>query len=141
MWVYLLIPTYVTLLYFSYESIRENIIILGATCFFRVILLDRHRPLSTHETKLHRLNSSTFSLNEPFHFNILAFNSTNRNRLMIMINLYSNANNTNEHRCIARVKLASPHICSGTGTIHWQQFNERQSFSMWHTLIKQYKNE
>jgi hypothetical protein len=57
---------------------------------------------------------------------------------MIIINLYSNANNTHEHRCIARVKLASPYFCAGNGTIHWQQLKERQSFSMWHTLIKQH---
>ncbi|CAF3498120.1 unnamed protein product [Rotaria sp. Silwood1] len=108
-----------------------------ATCYFRVILLDRHRPLSTHQTKSYRLNSSTFSLNESFNINILAFNSNNLDRIMIMINLYSNANGKNEHRCIARVKLASPYFCSGTGTIHWQRFKQRQSFSMWHKLIKQ----
>lgn len=57
---------------------------------------------------------------------------------MIIINLYSNANNLNEHQCIARVKLASPFFCSGTGTIHWQQFKQLKSISMWHKLIKQY---
>ncbi|CAF2497083.1 unnamed protein product [Rotaria sp. Silwood2] len=108
-----------------------------ATCYFRVILLDRHRPLSTHQTKSYRLNASTFSLNESFNINILAFNSSNRDRIMIMVDLYSNAKNMNEHRCIARIKLASPYFCSGTGTIHWQQFKQRQSFSMWHKLIKQ----
>jgi hypothetical protein len=56
---------------------------------------------------------------------------------MIMIKFYSNTNNLNEHQCIGRVKLASYYFCSGTGTVHWQQFKERQSFSMWHTLIKQ----
>ncbi|CAF0979264.1 unnamed protein product [Rotaria sordida] len=108
-----------------------------ATCYFQVILLDRHRRLSTHQTKFYRLNSSTFSLNESFNINILAFNSNNLDRIMIMINLYSNTNNTNEHRCVGRVKLASPYFCSGSGTIHWQQFKQRQSFSMWHKLIKQ----
>ena len=54
-----------------------------------------------------------------------------------MINFYSNSTHTYEHQCIGRVKLASPYFCSGTGAIHWEQFKERQSFSMWHTLIKQ----
>ncbi|UJR20521.1 hypothetical protein I4U23_023649 [Adineta vaga] len=108
-----------------------------ATCFFRVILLDRHRPLATQETKSHRLNSSFFSFQNPLNFNILAFNCNNLDRLMIIINLYSNANPKNEYQCIGRVKLASSYICSGNGTIHWQQFKERQAFSMWHTLIKQ----
>ncbi|CAF3742683.1 unnamed protein product [Rotaria socialis] len=72
----------------------------ATTCFFRVILLDRHRSLSTHQTKSYRLNSSTVLLNESFALNILAFNSNNLDRIMIMINLYSNANNATEHRCI-----------------------------------------
>ncbi|CAF4329945.1 unnamed protein product [Rotaria magnacalcarata] len=46
------------------------------------------------------------------------------------------ANNTSEHRCIARVKLASPYFCSGTGTLHWQQFKQHHSLSMWHKLVK-----
>jgi len=56
---------------------------------------------------------------------------------MIIIKFYSNTTYLNEHQCIARIKLASHCYCSGTGTIHWQQFKERKSFSMWHTLIKQ----
>ncbi|CAF3401265.1 unnamed protein product [Rotaria socialis] len=108
----------------------------ATTCFFRVILLDRHRSLSTHQTKSYRLNSSTVLLNESFALNILAFNSNNLDRIMIMINLYSNANNATEHRCIARVKLASPYFCSGTGTLHWQQFKQHHSLSMWHKLVK-----
>jgi hypothetical protein len=56
---------------------------------------------------------------------------------MIMCNLYSNSNHTNEHKCIARVKLASPLFCSGSGTVHWEQFKARESFSMWHTLNKE----
>ncbi|CAF0845000.1 unnamed protein product [Adineta ricciae] len=110
---------------------------LAATCFFRIILLDRHRPLSTHETKYHRLNSSSFVFHDPLNLNILAFNSTHLDRLMLMIDLYSNANQTDEHRCIGRIKFGSSFLCSGSGTIHWQQFRERQAFSMWHTLIKQ----
>ncbi|CAF1275051.1 unnamed protein product [Adineta steineri] len=109
----------------------------NATCFFRIILLDRHRPLTTHETKFYRLNSSTFSLQESRHFNILSFNSNHLDRLMIRIDFYSNINDTNEHHYIGRIKLGSPYICSGSGTIHWQQFKQRHSFSMWHTLIKQ----
>ncbi|CAF3971890.1 unnamed protein product [Rotaria magnacalcarata] len=107
-----------------------------ATCFFRVILLDRHRPLSTHQTKYYRLNSSTVLLNESLDLNILAFNSNTLDRIIILINLYSSANNTSEHRCIARVKLASPYFCSGTGTLHWQQFKQHHSLSMWHKLVK-----
>jgi hypothetical protein len=56
---------------------------------------------------------------------------------MIMIKFYSNTNQFHEHRCTARIKLASYLFTSGTGTIHWQQYKQRQSFSMWHTLIKQ----
>ena len=56
---------------------------------------------------------------------------------MIMINLYSNSNHSNEYKRIAHVKLASPMFCSGSGTVHWQQFKARDSFSMWHTLNKQ----
>jgi glycosyltransferase involved in cell wall biosynthesis len=118
------------------EFYLKKIFLLVGTCFFQVILLDRYRPLSTQQTKSHRLNSSTFSLHEPLQFNILAFNSNNLDRIMIMIKFYSTSNHLNEQRCIARIKLASQFFCSGTGTIHWQQFKERQSFSMWHTLIK-----
>lgn len=111
--------------------------ILEANCYFQVILLDRHRPLTMYQTKSHRLNSSTFSVDEIFNFNILAFNANNLDRIMIMINLYSNSNHKHEYRCIARVKVASPYFCSGSGTVHWQQFRKRQSFSMWHKLVKQ----
>ena len=83
------------------------------------------------------MNSSTFFLNEPFDFNILTFNSNNLDRIMIMINFYTNANNSNEYQCIARVKLASPYFSSGNGTIHWQQFKERQSFSILFSTLRE----
>ncbi|CAF2521378.1 unnamed protein product [Rotaria sp. Silwood2] len=111
---------------------------LDAKCYLQVSLLDRHRPLlSTHQTKIYRLKSSNFIIDEEFDFNILTFNPNNLDRLMIMVNLYSNSNNTNEYKCIAHVKLGSPLYCSGSGTIHWQQFKARKSFSMWHTLSKE----
>jgi hypothetical protein len=56
---------------------------------------------------------------------------------MIIFNLYSNSNHTNEYKRIAHIKLASQLFCSGSGTSHWQQFKARESFSMWHTLNKQ----
>ena len=74
---------------------------------------------------------------ELFDFKCSTSNSDNLDSIMIMISLYSNSNDTFEHRCIARIKLASSTLCSGSGTIHWQQFQLRQSFSMWHKLIKQ----
>lgn len=55
---------------------------------------------------------------------------------MVLVSFYSNANPENEHRCVARVKLGSPLYCADSGTIHWQQFKARESFSMWHTLNK-----
>ena len=76
-------------------------------------------------------------MEEEYNFNILTYNSNNLDRLMLMFNLYSNCNATNEHKCIARIKLASPLFCSGSGTVHWQQFKARESFSMWHTLNKE----
>jgi hypothetical protein len=118
-------------------QINSSFYFSDGTGFFQVILLDRHRPLSTQQTKSFRLNSSTFSFHEPLEFDILAFNSNNFDHIMIIIKFYSNVNQYNEHRCTFRIKLASYLFTSGTGTIHWQQFQERQSFSMWHHLIKQ----
>lgn len=109
---------------------------LDATGFFQIVLLDRHRTLSTHQTKSFRLNSSTFILNNPIDLNILAFNGENLDRMMLMIQFYSNGNPLNEYHCIGRMKFSSFLYSSGTGSLHWQQFQERQSFSMWHTLIK-----
>ena len=68
--------------------------------------------------------------------NILAFNGENLDRMMLMIQFYSNGNPLNEYHCIGRMKFSSYLYSSGTGSLHWQQFQERQSFSMWHTLIK-----
>jgi hypothetical protein len=110
---------------------------IDAQCYLQILLLDRHRPLITKQTKFYRLNSSNFLLGEQYDLNILTFNSNNLDRLMIMINLYSNSNHENEYKRIAHVKLASPLFCAGSGTIHWQQFKARESFSMWHTLNKQ----
>jgi hypothetical protein len=110
---------------------------LDATCYFRVTLLDHHRTLSCYQTKFYRLNSSNLILGEEHDFNILTNKSNNLDRLMINIGLYSNSNHTNEHRCIAHIKLASPLYCSGSGNVHWQQLQARDSFSMWHTLNKQ----
>ena len=107
-----------------------------AKCYLRIALLDRHRLLTLQQTKTHRLNSSTISISEQFDFNILCFNFSNFDRFMLIISLYSNANVSKEFQCIAHIKLASPLLCSGSGTIHWQQFKARDSFSMWHTLNK-----
>lgn len=107
---------------------------LDAACFFQILILDNHRLLTARQTKIYRLNSSTFLLDEQYHFNNL---SNNFDHLMIICNLYSNANQTNEYKSIAHIKIASPKVCSGSGTIHWQQFKVRNSFSMWHTLNKQ----
>ncbi|CAF1449277.1 unnamed protein product [Adineta steineri] len=110
---------------------------LDAKCYVKILLLDRHRILSTKITKFYSLNSSNFNIAEQFDFNILTFDSNNLDRLMFMFSLYSNSNPANEYKCIARVKLASASFCSGSGTIHWQQFKLRESFSMWHTLNKE----
>ncbi|UJR29183.1 hypothetical protein I4U23_010397 [Adineta vaga] len=110
---------------------------LDSQCYLQILLLDRHRPLSIKQSKSYRLNSSNFTLGEQLDFNILTYNSNNLDRLMLMLNLYSNCNTTNEYKCIARVKLASSLFCSGNGIIHWQQFQARGSFSMWHTLDKE----
>ncbi|CAF0867662.1 unnamed protein product [Rotaria sp. Silwood1] len=110
---------------------------LDAKFYLQVILLDRHRPLSKYQTKFYRLKSSSLNIHEEHDLDILTYNSNNLDRLMIMLNLYSNSNNTNEYKCIAHVKLGSPLYCSGSGTIHWQQFKIRESFSMWHTLNKE----
>ena len=111
---------------------------LDTTGYFQVTLLDRHRPLSTQQTKPFRLNASAVSFNEPVQFNILAFNSDNLDRIMIVIKFFCNTNQFNQHRCTARMKLASYAFTAGTGAAHWQQFQERKSFSMWHHLIKQF---
>lgn len=103
----------------------------------QIVLLDRHRPLTIRKTKYYRLNSPSFVIGEEYDLNILTYNSNNLDRLMLIINLYSNLNNTNEHKCIAHVKLGSSLLCSGSGTVHWQQFKARESFSMWHTLNKE----
>jgi len=113
---------------------------LDATGYLRVVLLDRHRPLTSHQTKPFRLNSATNPINEQYDLNILTYHSNNFDRLMILISFYSNGNQQNEHRCIARIKLASPHLASDSGTIHWQQFKARESFSMWHTFNKYQSN-
>ncbi|CAF2162523.1 unnamed protein product [Rotaria magnacalcarata] len=110
---------------------------LAATCYLQIILLDRHRPLAIQKTKSYRLTSSSFVIGEEYDFNILTYNSNNLDRLMIVFNLYSNSNNTNEYKCIAHVKIGSPLLCSGSGTVHWQQFKARESFSMWHTFNKE----
>ncbi|CAF0891159.1 unnamed protein product [Rotaria sordida] len=108
-----------------------------AKCYLQIILLDRHRSLLTQQTKTYRLQSSNFIIDQEHNFNIVTYNSNNFDRLMIMFNLYSNANHTNEYKCIGHVKIGSPLLCSGNGTIHWQQFKARKSFSMWHTLNKE----
>lgn len=107
---------------------------VNANGFFQIVLLDRHRPLSTYQTKSYRLNSSTFALEEPIDLNILAFHPNNFDRIMIMIYFYANLR---EHQCLGRIKLSSIDFTSGTGTIQWQQLKDRQEFSMWHRLNKQ----
>ena len=120
-------------LLFQYQSF----VFLDAKFYLQVLLLDRHRPLSIKQTKFFGLNSSNLTLDEHFDFNVLSYNSNNFDRLMLMINLYSNSNSMNAYKCVARVKLASSLICSGNGIVHWQQFQARGSFSMWHTLNKE----
>ncbi|CAF1107822.1 unnamed protein product [Adineta ricciae] len=110
---------------------------LDAKFYLQILLLDRHRPLSVKQTKFFGLNSSNLTLDEHFDFNVLSYNSNNFDRLMLMINLYSNSNSINAYKCVARVKLASSLFCSGNGIVHWQQFQARGSFSMWHTLNKE----
>jgi hypothetical protein len=82
------------------------------------------------------MNSSTLNVAAHFDWNIVAFSPNNIDRLMILISFHSNAASTGEHRCLARVKLGSPLFSSGSGSVHWQQFIARQSFSMWHSLNK-----
>lgn len=89
------------------------------------------------QTKSFSMNSSNLILDEQHELNVLSFNPNNIDRLMVLINFYSNSNHDNEYKRLAHLKLASALFCSGSGTIHWQQFKARQSFSMWHTLNKQ----
>lgn len=109
---------------------------LDATCYLQTVLLDRHRPLATKQTKFFKLNSTHFNLSEQFDFNIFA-HTRNLDRLMLSINLFSNSNHANQYKRIAHLKISSPLFCSGSGTIHWQQFQARDSFSMWHSLNKE----
>lgn len=109
---------------------------LDATGYLRVVLLDRHRTLTSHQTKPFRLNSTSNPINEQYDLNILSYHANNFDRLMVLVSFYSNANPTNEHRCVARIKLGSAHLLADSGTIHWQQFKARESFSMWHTFNK-----
>jgi hypothetical protein len=111
-----------------------SLFLVDAKCYVQVLLLDRHRPLSSKQSKFYRLNSSHFDLGEQLDFNILTYNSHNLDRLILMFNLYANCNASNEYQCIARVKLGSAMFCSGSGIVHWQQFQARESFCMWHTL-------
>lgn len=111
--------------------------ILDAKFYFQILLLDRHRIMLNKQTKSFSMNSSNLILDEQHELNILSFNGNNLDRLMILINFYSNSNHENEYKRAAHLKLASTLFCSGSGTIHWQQFKARQSFSMWHTLNKQ----
>lgn len=110
--------------------------LLDATCYLQIVLLDRHRPLATKQTKFFKLNSTNFNLAEQYDFNIFA-HSRNLDRLMLSMNLFSNSNHANEYKRIAHLKISSPLFCSGSGTIHWQQFQARDSFSMWHSLNKE----
>ena len=105
--------------------------------YFRILLLDRHRPLSTQQTKTYSLNSSNFRLDENFHFDVVALNTDDLDSLMIIIYFYSNVFQRREYRCLARIKLSSPYLASGSGIIQWQSLKDQRSLSMWHRLIKQ----
>ena len=121
---------------FLIKYFNELVALLDANCYIQIILLDHYQPLIIKQTKFYRLNVSNFIINEKFNFNIFTCNSNNIDRLIFIFNLYSNLNSTNEYKCVACIKIASPLFCSGSGTIHWQQFKMRKSFSMWHTLNK-----
>ena len=123
----------------SFHSTNDKFFLLDAKFYLQVTLLDHHyRILSTKQSQFYRLDSSHLTLDEQYDLNILSYHSNNLDRLILMFNFYTNSNHTNEYKCVARVKLASALFCSGSGTIHWQQFQARESFSMWHTLNKEH---
>jgi len=109
---------------------------LDNTLYIQTMLLDKYRFMSSRQTKSYRQQSSTITFNEKYDFPLYGLHL---DQCIIILNLFQTTAGTGENKItksLARIKLASALYCSGNSTVHWNQFITRQSFSMWHTMVK-----